>query len=48
MRSCKIEKEKTGIKKSTTDPTWVWDFHSGTKKPAMPKKKVFAARNLKD
>jgi hypothetical protein len=27
---------------------WVLDFHSGTKKPVMPKKKVFAARNLKD
>ena len=24
------------------------DFHSGTKKPVMPKKKVFVARNLKD
>jgi hypothetical protein len=24
------------------------DFHSGTKKTVMPKKKVFAVRNLKD
>ncbi len=27
---------------------WSWDFHSGTKKPVMPKKKVFVAWNLKD
>jgi hypothetical protein len=24
------------------------DFHSGTRKPVMPKKKVFVARNLED
>jgi hypothetical protein len=27
---------------------WTWDFHSGTKKPVIPKKKVFVAHNLKD
>jgi len=27
---------------------WVSDFHSGTKKPVIPKKKVFVERDLKD
>ena len=37
-----------GSTKMSTHNIWLWDFHSGTKKTVMSKKKVFVERNLKD
>jgi len=40
--------EYSGKLKIVSRDPWASDFHSGTKKQIMPKKKKIVARNLKD